>query len=213
MHHKQTLLRIGLPPGVRLYPTEFREMLARNPGMPNALFQVNEHRQPLNERPGIRTVGGGGWIGILADEDNKLVLREATGAALMSVSEHTGRACRVAIEEHDFGLKPLHEPNIYWVREMAIKRRHQRARDQDMESLIRDRALSSIEATCDKYGIDCPTPEDLGIEIVEVVHQRGLRLQTTKGVTNEYVTLVDAKLIQDRPGMRMETPRAGGVLQ
>ena len=55
-------------------------------------------------------------------------------------------------------------------------------------------------------------------------------------MTNEYVTLVDAKLmihaelkgmwflgnltargygrvIQDRPGMRMETPRAGGVLQ
>lgn len=237
MMQKQTVLRIGLPPETRLYPSEFRELLAKIPRMPSALFHVDENRVSLNERPGIRVVGAAGWVGLVADENNELLLREATGAAILAVNQLIGRACRVEIEEHDFGLKPTNEPKFYWVREMAIKQRHKRAREQDPESLIRDRILTSIEASCDKYGIECPTADDLGIQTVEAIRPRGLRLKTTTGVTNEYVMLVDAKvmmhadldgmwfvgnltsrgygrLIKDRPGMRVNGERADrGVLQ
>jgi hypothetical protein len=236
MHHKQTLLRIGLPPGTRLYPSEFREMLAKLPDMPSALFHVDENRVSLNGRPGIRVAGAAGWVGLVADADNKLLLREATGAAIMAVSQRIGQSCKVEIEEHDFGLKQQNEPKIYWVREMAIKQRHQSAREKAPETLIEERVLSSIEATCAKYGMDCPTAEDLGVKTVEAIRPRGLRLQTTAGLTNEYVMLVDAKvmvhadldgmwfvgnltsrgygrIIKDRPGMRFGPQRAGEVLQ
>lgn len=212
-------------------------MLAKIPNMPNALFHVDEKRNPLNERPGIRVAGAQGWVGLVADEDNKLLLREATGAAIMAVSERIGQSCQVQIEEHEFGLKPTHEPKVYWVREMAIKQRHKSARDKDPETLIRDRILSSLEATCDKYGIDCPTAEVLGVQTIEAVRPRGLRLMTTAGITPEFVMLVDAKvlihadldgmwfvgnltargygrIIKDRPGMRFDGERSSrGVLQ
>jgi hypothetical protein len=231
MTQKQTLLRIGLPRGKRLYPSEFREMLAKIPSMPSALFHVDENRVALNDRPGIRVVGATGWVGLVADEENKLLLREATGAAIMAVSERTGQACSVEIEEHEFGLKPTFEPKVYWVREMVIKQRGKRARELDPESLIRDRIVTSLEATCEKYGIDCPTVDQLGIETIEAIRPRGLPLQTTTGVTKEFVMLVDARvlihadlngmwfvgnltsrgygrIIKERPGMRFDAPRS-----
>lgn len=236
MKHKQTLLRIGLPDGMRVYPSQFREMLAKIPDLPNALFHRDESGQTINERPGVRVAGAVGWVGLVADQDNEKLLREATGAAILAVSKHTGKACPVQIEEHDFGLKLTDEPRMYWVREMVLKRKHPRAVAQDIETLVRDRVLSSIEANCDKYAIECPTAEQLGIETVEIVHQRGLRLQTTTGVTNMFVTLVDAvimvhadldgmwfvgnltsrgygRIIKSRPGMRFDEPRQAEFLQ
>jgi hypothetical protein len=235
MLHKQTLLRIGLPRGLRVYPSEFREMLAKVPNMPNALFHRDEDGETLNDRPGIRMVGAVGWVGIVADEENKMLLREATGAAILAVTERTGRSCDVKIEEHDFGITQTEEPRVYWVREMVLKRKA-KARAQAVETVIEDKALTSIEAACEKYGMDCPTAEQLGIKTVEIVRERGMRLQTTSGVTNMWVTLVDAKVmihanlqghwflgnltsrgygrvIQEREGFTFEPARKGEVLR
>lgn len=235
MPQKQTLLRIGLPHGVRVYPSEFREMLAKVPSMPNALFHRDKEGETLNERPGIRVAGAVGWVGLVADEENKMLLREATGAAILAVSERTGRSCDVKIEEHDFNIKPTNEPRMYWIREMVIKRRTN-ARTQDVSTLVQARTLSSIEAICEKYGFDCPTAEQLDIQTVEVVHDRGMRLQTTTGVTNMWVTLVDTRvmihadlaghwfvgnltsrgygrIIKDRPGLHFSNSYKSEVLR
>lgn len=236
MKAKQTVLRIGLPNGMRLYPSQFREMLAKIPELPNALFHRDEKGQTINERPGIRVAGATGWVGLVADQGCEKLLRDAAGAAILAVGNHTGRPCQVQIEEFDFGLKALAEPKTYWIREMAIKRVRLRSLELDVESLIQERALTSIEAACDKYGIECPTADDLGIRTVEIVHQRGLRVQTTLGITNMFCTLVDARvmihadldgmwfvgnftsrgygrIIKPSPGMSFEAPRKADFLQ
>jgi hypothetical protein len=236
MKHKQTVLRIGLPDGMRLYPSQFREMLAKIPELPNALFHRDEKGQTINERPGIRVAGATGWVGLIADENCSKLLREAAGAAILAVGGYTGRPCPVQIEEFDFNLKRLMEPKIYWIREMAIKRMRPRALAMDTESLIAERTLKSIEAACDMYGIECPTVDELGIKTVEVVHEQGLRVQTTNGPTNLFCTLVDAKvmihgdlegfwfvgnftsrgygrIIRPRPGMYFDAPRVGELLR
>jgi hypothetical protein len=235
MKPKQTILRINLPHGVRLFPSQFRELLAKIPQLKNGLFHRDEAGQTLNERPGVRVAGGRGWVGLVSDEKNELLVREAAGAAIMAVSEFTGRACPVQIEKTDFWLKALHEPKIYWVREMVLKR-GAKARAQNLANLIEDRMLAAIEDACERYSIDCPTADSLGIKTIEIVHECGLRLQTTSGVTNQFVQLVDARvmihadlegewfvgnltsrgygrIILPRPGLQFDAPRKAGFLQ
>lgn len=232
----QTLLRISLPDGFTLYASHFREMLAKLPGVPAALFHRDAEGKTLNERPGIRAMGGAGWVGLLADSEHAPLVIAAAGAAILAVSTFVGRPCKVQMENLNFGIKLAHSPQTYWVREMAIKRKSPKARAQDVGSLIAERALSSIEATCEKYGLDCPTSNQLEITTTEIVRERGMNLETSTGLTGMFVHLVDAvitvhadlggmwfvgnltargygRLIQPRPGMRMEENRRGGVLK
>ena len=232
----QTLLRISLPDGVTLYASHFREMLARLPGVPAALFHRDGEGKTINERPGIRFVGESGWVGLLADSENEPLVTAVTGAAILAVSAFANRPCKVQIERLNFGLKLSHSPQIYWVREMAIKRKSPKARAQEVGSLIAERALTSLEATCDKYGFDCPTDQQLQISTVEIVRERGMNLETSTGLTGMFVHLVDAvivvhadidgmwfvgnltargygRLIKPRSGMRMEENNRGGILK
>jgi hypothetical protein len=225
-----------LPPGLRIYPSEFREMLAKLPDLPNALFHRDEQGRTINERPSLRVAGATGWVGLVANEGSEKLLRDAVGPAVMAVSQRTGHPCSVQIEELDFAIKSKVEPTIYWVREMAIKRKGPQAVNQDIESLIADRMRTSIAAVCAQAGMECPSDEQLGIQTVEVVHQRGLRLQATTGITNMWVTLVDARVmihaelkgmwfvgnltargygrvIAPRPGMRFDAERKADFLQ
>lgn len=232
----QTLLRISLPDGFTLYASHFREMLAKLPGVPAALFHRDAEGKTFNERPGIRAVGGTGWVGLLADSEHAPLVTDVTGAAILAVSTLVGRPCKVQMEHLNFGIKLDHSPQTYWVREMAIKRKSPKARAQEVGSLIAERVLTSIEATCDKYGFDCPTSNQLEITTTEIVRERGMNLETSTGLTGMFVHLVDAvvtvhadlsgmwfvgnltargygRLIQPRPGMRMEENRRGGVLK
>ena len=232
----QTLLRISLPGGVTLYPSHFREIVARLPGMPAALFHRDDKGKTINERPGIRFVGGLSWVGLLADSQQEPLLTAVAGAAILAVSAFANHPCKVQIESLKFGLKLSYAPQMYWVREMAIKRTSPKARAQEVDSLIAARALTSIEGTCEKYGFDCPTGDQLEISTVEVIHERGMNLETSTGLTGMFVHLVDAvimvhadldgmwfagnltargygRLIRPRPGMRMAENKRGGVLK
>ena len=202
MKQNQRLLRIQLPHGQRVYPSTFRGLLAKEPHLPNALFHRDENRRTLNGRPGIRVAGAVGWVGLVADPGFEQLVTEATGAAIMAVTGYVGRPCPVVIENPEFNITTTDRPITYWVREMAIKRRHPSSRNSKIEPLIAQRILTSIEACCDKYGFDCPTSEQLGIEVVNVFHQRGVRIQVEEelgplknGMTNEFATLVDAEVI------------------
>lgn len=232
----QTLLRISLPEGVTLYASHFREMLAKLPGVPAALFHRDAEGKTINERPGIRVVGGAGWVGLLADSEHEPLVTAVAGAAILAVSAFANHPCKVQMESLNFGVKLSHAPQMYWVREMAIKRKSPKARAQEVGSLIAERVLTSIEATCEKYGFDCPTADQLGISTVEIVRERGMNLETSTGLTGMFVHLVDAvvmvhadldgmwfvgnltargygRLIRPRPGMRMEENNRGGVLK
>lgn len=232
----QTLLRISLPEGVTLYASHFREMLAKLPGVPAALFHRDGEGKTINERPGIRVVGAAGWVGLLADSEHAPLVTDVAGAAILAVSAFANQPCRVQIEHLNAGIKLSHAPQMYWVREMAIKRKSAKARNQEVGALIAERALTSIEATCEKYGFDCPTAVQLEINTIEIVRERGMNLETSTGLTGMFVHLVDAvitvhadldgmwfvgnltargygRLIRPRPGMRMDETHRGGVLK
>ncbi|WP_420213417.1 type IV CRISPR-associated endonuclease Csf5 (plasmid) [Burkholderia aenigmatica] len=188
---KQTLLRIGLPADTQIYVSRYRELLAKEAGASAALFHYSaENKTPAPGIPGVRVVGGKRWLGILADEQNAGVVYESMGAAVRAASQLAGQNIPVHVEEHELSLKPCHEPRQYWVREMVLKRRSPSARGSDLEDLVRRRLVAGIERMAAYYGIDCPTDEQLGIE-VEVKRNIGLRLSTVDGPTNEWVTLVD----------------------
>ncbi len=232
----QTLLRISFPEGVTLYASHFREMLAKLPEVPAALFHRDVEGKTLNERPGIRVVGGTGWVGLLADSEREPLVTAVAGAAILAVSAYAKRPCKVQMESLQFGVKLSHAPQAYWVREMAIKRKSPKARAQEVGALIAERVLTSIEATCEKYGFDCPTADQLEISTAEIIRERGMNLETSTGLTGMFVHLVDAlvivhadldgmwfvgnltargygRLIRPRPGMRMEENKRGGVLK
>ena len=232
----QTLLRIGVPRGKRVFPSQFRELLAKQPGLPNELFHRDEAGQTKNERPGIRVAGAVGWIGLVADPGFESHVYSAAQACIQVATQLSGQPAAVGIEQHEFGLRPSNEPIRYWIREMTLKRRHKRALEKSVEDLISERALQAINATCSRYGFDCPTDEQLGVMVVQTHRPRGMYLQTTSGVTEEAVTLVDAevlihanlkglwfagnltsrgygRIIPSRPGMSLGYERDGEVLK
>lgn len=192
---KQTLLRLGMPPGAAIYASKFKEKLAAHVdalGAANAtkLFHHGENG-PIAAMPGLRFVGAKNWVGILADSDNQPLLFEFMGAAVKVATELAGRPVPVNVEEHKLDLKPLQYPKTYWIREMALKRRHPKARNADINDLVLERLTKSIERQCARYGIECPTAEQLEIS-VDVTRDLGMPLTTTTGVTKEYVTLANA---------------------
>ena len=193
--HKQTVLRISLPQGIRMYPSQFRNELAKQPGLANSTFHRDEVGQTINARPRLRMAGAMGWVGLVANPGVEDVLTPAMGPAIMAVSSFTRSNCSVNVEKHDFGISSRNEPQEYWIREMVLKRNSPKSREQDVETLIKDRTLTSIEATCGDFDMDCPTAEQLGIRVIEIVAQRGMYLETTVGVTKHAVTLVDARVL------------------
>lgn len=97
----------------------------------------------------------------------------------------------MSVEERELGINACHGPVRYWIREMAIKRRTDVRRKASTHDLVASILLRDIEAQASRFGLDLPTRDQLDLS-VEVVSEKGLRLQTTAGVTNEYVHLVNA---------------------
>ena len=144
--------------------------------------------------PAIRTVGARTWVGLLAEGGHEDVLLKVMGSALRAASHECRSLLPLKIEQHELSLQRRDEPVRYFLREAAIKRRTDISRASDIETLIENRVYSAIESTCGRFGMDCPTKDDLGILVSEVEYQ-GLRLQTTTGVTDEYVALVNARVL------------------
>jgi hypothetical protein len=187
----QTLLRIRLPEGARLYPQEFRELLAKQPGMPHDLFHYDDAGRPRQGMPGVRTVGAHRWAGLLADSEHADLIYQVTGPAVQAVTRRLGANVRLEIEQHDLAIKRRDELRKYFVREMAVKRRRPGARTADVEALVTERLMASLARMATHHGLDCPTAADLGL-VVDVEREVGLRLSTTTGPTEEFVTLLNA---------------------
>ncbi len=194
MPKHQEVLRISLPAGVRLYPSRFRELLAKVPGLPNALFHRDDQGETINGKPPIRTVGGASWVGLVADPGEEELLRLAVGPAIMAVTKEVGSPCPVQVERREFGLEPADAPKPYFVREIVVKRGMVKE-GADIPALIKARIEDSVETICANNGFDCPTREAMGIYVHEVTGVKGLRLQTTAGVTNRYVGLANARIL------------------
>lgn len=188
---KQTILKIRLPEGARIYPSRFRELLAKQNDLPEGFFHY-ENGRPRNGLPETQVVGGKGWVGVLASGDaQRAIVAQATGTAIRAASaELGGRPVQVAIEDIEFAVRDGHMPITYFIREMAIKRRHPGARTADVRDLIERRLRQALARQAESAGLDMPV--DYPLQIAEVTRERGLRLETASGMTNEYVHLVDA---------------------
>lgn len=188
---KQTLLKIMLPHGCNLYPGRLRTLTAALDKPSASLFARDEAGQTV-KYPGVRFVGGQRWVGVLADQEHEDVLLAHTGQILMAVSKDVGAPCPVEVETHDCSLTPTHHPIAYRANRIAIKKRHPGARSAEITQLLASRIYSSIDRTCAKFGIYCPDVEDLGVMGVRVEREIGMRLETDKGQSNEFVSLIDA---------------------
>ncbi|MYM92618.1 type IV CRISPR-associated endonuclease Csf5 [Duganella vulcania] len=190
---KQTLLRIALPRGKTLYPTDFRRLMAKQPGVPDDLFHYTDGK-PSNGRPAVRFVGARGWVGIIADEENSPLIVELMGCAVRGAMDHCGCVVQAQIEEHEMGLTLSHAPKQYWISEMALKARYRRSREMDVGELAKERLLAAIESISARYGFDCPPASELGIEL-EVKRTLGMPIGKGTGPVDEYVTLVNAEFM------------------
>lgn len=162
--------------------------------MPPVLFHRNpETDNPNNGLPGLLTIGGKQWLGILAQPGYEDVLYRVMGGAVKRATTGAGKSVKVEVQQIDLGITQTQFPIKYWIREMAIKRRGPRSREMDINDLVKERVLESLQRYADQYGLDLPTPEQLEMD-VDVLKSIGLQLRTTKGITNEFVTLVDVEL-------------------
>ncbi len=202
---KQSLLRISLPEeGAPLYPSEFRELLARSgndsPSLPPAFFHYDANGRPLNRpEPQIRTIGGRRWVGVLSMKERSDLLYQAVGVVARAVSDHLGRPLPILLEEHEFDLEATSYPVQYVVRHMAIKRRRNDTRPKEgdtpaqIEDIVRRTILRNLEQRGSHYGFDVPVDSRVSL-VLHGVRSIGMRLRTTTGDTNEFVTLADADI-------------------
>lgn len=202
MARQQSLLRIQLPKGKPpLYPNQFREMLARGGDghalLPPAFFHYGEDGKTLQGKSDIRVVGGKGWVGILSQSGNNPLFDGAIGVASRLVAQHYGQPMPIQIEAPEFGVAVDRDSGqsgmcSYFVRDLAIKRRHKARRemsDTDLVTLVLQQGISEI---ADRFGFDVPPESALRIRIHDL-RCIGLRLSTTSGATNEFVTLANAE--------------------
>lgn len=195
---KQSLLRIKLPDGVLLYPSQFRVLVAKQIGFAPALFHRADNGQTLNRVPDVRFVGGKGWVGILFDNTAEHLLYEVMGQTVRAVQTATGRVVAAQVEELDLGAYASPYPIEYWVREMTIKTRNpkrQLARQgDDITTLVESVLLSGLARQAAATGVDLPSDDQLGLSVVEITKRQPLQLQTSYGLTSEYVLMVNAKI-------------------
>lgn len=187
----QTVLRISLPDGVRLYPKTFREMLAKDADMPAEFFHYQENGHTKPGMPGVRIIGARNWVGVVADEAHEHFVYAVAGSALKLVSRHCGQNVRLNIEKHELAVTRRHEPRHYLIREMVLKRKRPGARNANLHTVARERLLAGLERMAAHHGLDLPTEEELGLEI-DITRNIGYPLLTPGGPANPCPTLLDA---------------------
>lgn len=192
---KQMLLKIGLPVGVLLYPSKFRELLAKDSTVPRALFHRTTNGKTGEGLPAVRIIGGRGWVGILCDESTGSLVMDVMGIAVKAVSAFVGAPVRVSLEEHEAAVSPVQSPMTYWVREMAIKTRSVKRKSfltGDAAPMIEDVLQQSLGRFADYAGLDLPSASQLDLRVHEITQNQPLRLITTSGPTQEFVRMVSA---------------------
>ena len=197
---KQSLLKIRLPAGQpRLYANQFRELLAKGGDsiLPAEFFHYGEDGRSLQGKPDIRVVGGAGWVGILSQSGANPAFDGSVGLASRLVAEHYGVPVPIQVEAPDFGVAvDLNSGNssmrTYYARDIAIKRRRAMRREMADQDLVRKVILDGIAEIADRFGFDVPPENVLRLRMHDL-RCIGLRLGTTTGTTNEFVTLANAE--------------------
>lgn len=192
---EQKILRIGLPSDTVLRGSDFREALAKNFGDAPAFFHRTPDGKTIPGIPGIRTVSGASWVGVLAmpGTDNHELLTNHVGQILNVASKLTNRSLPVEFETRTFSATHSVVPITYFVRECAIKRRHKRRKAMNDQELMTEVINSGLERISVAYGIDLPSSESMDIRITEITKSRGVALRTTEGVTREFTHVVDCE--------------------
>jgi len=196
---KQTLLKIGLPDGKPiLHASDFREMMAKagdgSALLPSSFFNYGEDGRPLSSTdPDIRFVGGKSWVGILSMTADSPLIDQAAGIAVRVASGHFKRPLPMTIESKAFSLEEVQYPVMYYLRDMAIKRRTEELRNEPTEQLARRRIESSLARIAGTHGFDLPVASRLNI-VFHNIRELGMHLRTSNGKSNEYVTLVNAEV-------------------
>lgn len=193
----QLLLRINTPPGQpQIFRDQFREMLAKAADgksiLPPAFFHYGEDGKPLSKgEPEIRTMGARGWVGILAKTGNADLFDPAVGIATRVVANHYGTPARMEVMELEYGMEVSPHPVRYTLSRAAFKRRSAKRRALSTEAIVTEYLLTQLASESEKFGFDLPTDSALEIKIHNA-HEMGMRLNLNTGLSNEYVSLVDA---------------------
>lgn len=123
----QTVVKFGLPNGLYYSPTEFRDDLARDkPGksVGDVFFHKNgPEGPPMPGRPPIRIIGGGTWIGAVAEPGFGGELLSHMPYLLETARSKVG-LLTVRIEETELACVPVEDDYFtYFVRNMVLRRR------------------------------------------------------------------------------------------
>lgn len=195
----QTLARITLPEGKKLYASRFRELLAKQ-DLPPAFFHRAADGHSLEEQPTIRVVGGKSWVGIVGDGENgERLINTALGPAIRAVSQAVDSCVPVRLETHLPVIETSEYPCRYWVREMVIKRRTKARRETPNEDIAAYEIMRGLNNGAKRFNLDVSLlSSDLVFRVESVHRPRGLRISTTSGDTDEYATLMDVEFILNR---------------
>lgn len=184
----QTLLKITIPKGEKLYADQFRMIVAAQDKLSPALFGRGEDGNTVAD-PEVRFVGGHQWVGLVADGAHEQVVYESLGTVLDATARHFGKACAVEIERHELSFRPTDYPIFYRATGVALKRRGQQAWEQDPAELLTARIGSTLVKQVDHRGLDHPGVEALEVANVDFDRQLGMQLKVQTGPTKEYVSL------------------------
>ena len=196
---KQSLLKIHLPKNSKqLFAADFREMLAKagdgSPLLPPAFFNYGEDGKPLSSvTPEIRIVGGKSWVGVLSMNHESQLFDASVGIASRVASNYYDMPLAINVESKEFSVTRSDFPVVYYLRDMAIKRRTQKAQEKEIEELAKKRIENSLAQIAERYGFNMPKPEQMQI----VFHKSkniGLHLKTRDSKSNEYVSLLNAEI-------------------
>lgn len=197
----QRLLKIETPREREpLWAGEFREMLAKGGDgsslLPPKFFNYNENGKTLPGKPDIRIIGGLRWVGILSQSGDSALMDSVMGTAVRLVGEHYETPVAIRVESPKFGVVTPVNGNSseifnYRLRDMVIKRRTPKRREQDDRTLVVEKLVADLAEIADTYGFDLPPERALGLRIHEL-RCIGMRLRTTHGETQESVCLANA---------------------
>jgi hypothetical protein len=191
----QTMLRIRWPQNSQrsLWASDFRERVAALDEKCPAFFNRDESGQTINDLPGVRFCGARGWVGVVADEASKSLLMAQTGNVIAAASQYFEQPCPVAIEAYEFGIAATQHPINYVIREMALRLKTPKARQRPVVELVRERLVATLEREALKYGLDCPSEDQLEIFGIEIERELAMKVSFTEAVDVHSVKLVNVR--------------------
>lgn len=206
MDNIQTVIRLGLPKDMHLHPGQLRDCLARDkPGktVDDIFFHRNSDRgTPKQGRPPIRIIGGGTWVGVMAEPGYGSELLKHLPYLLQTARAEVGMLT-VQIEETEVACIQLQEDYlIYYLKNMAIRRRgtpRVTNTPEFKEHRIRECLLGEMAPFFLAKNLDVEDEVDLKVELVKERSMTSLFSgetdpNTQEGRRRETMDLVDARI-------------------